>query len=122
MEDDIIESRKQQLLKEIPALKAEILALYRSLDRKFGLHASDVPIEFGFDEARLGAYTPPGGGREEEFYFSLVFVGFLSRDSLHREDKLDLYKHEYAHYMQFHIEIPQEYQFKSGLHRSAWKY
>lgn len=122
MNDGIGESRKRQLRKEIPALQAEIQALYRSLDRKFNLHAADVPITFGFDETRLGAYTPPGGGREEGFYFSLLFVGFLSEDSLHRDDKLDLYRHEYAHYMQFHIEIPQEYQFQSGLHGSAWKY
>ena len=122
MDDLISESAKRQLRKEIPALKAEILALYRSLDRKFGLHAAEVPIEFGFDEERLGAYTSSGNGQEESFYFSLVFVGFLSRDSLHREDKLDLYKHEYAHYMQFHMDIPKEYRFRSGLHGSAWKY
>ena len=112
MDDLISESAKRQLRKEIPALKAEILALYRSLDRKFGLHAAEVPIEFGFDEERLGAYTSSGNGQEESFYFSLVFVGFLSRDSLHREDKLDLYKHEYAHYMQFHMDIPKEYRFR----------
>ena len=50
MDDSISENAKRQLRKEIPALKAEILALYRSLDRKFGLHAAEVPIEFGFDE------------------------------------------------------------------------
>ena len=35
---------------------------------------------------------------------------------------MDLYRHEYAHYMEHHITIPREYQWKPGLHGSAWKY
>lgn len=35
---------------------------------------------------------------------------------------MDLYKHEYAHYMQHQIVIPEEYRWQAGTHGSAWKY
>ena len=41
---------------------------------------------------------------------------------LKKEDRLDLYKHEYAHYMQYNFHIPSEYQWQHGTHGSAWKY
>ena len=37
-------------------------------------------------------------------------------------DRIDLYKHEYAHYMQYHMEIPAKYHWQPGIHGSAWKY
>ncbi|MDO4621901.1 MAG: hypothetical protein Q4B22_03010 [Eubacteriales bacterium] len=66
--------------------------------------------------------APAINGKPEHFRFSLLFIGYLETGSLHRQDKLDLYKHEYAHYMQFHIDIPKEHQWQPGLHGSAWKY
>ena len=35
---------------------------------------------------------------------------------------MDLYKHEYAHYMQHNMTIPRQYQWQTGTHGSAWKY
>lgn len=29
---------------------------------------------------------------------------------------MDLYKHEYAHYMQAHMKIPEKYQWQTGKH------
>ncbi|MGN0362414.1 MAG: hypothetical protein ACI4ET_06190 [Bilifractor sp.] len=122
MDGDIDRISKKQLMDEIPALRAEIQALYRRLDRRFDLHGADVPMEFGFDGERLGAYTPALYGQKEQFYFSLLFIGYLHENALSKEDKLDLYKHEYAHYMQYHMDIPREYRFKGGIHGSAWMY
>ena len=41
---------------------------------------------------------------------------------LTKEDRLDLYKHEYAHYMRVNMKIPKEYEWQPGIHGSAWKY
>ena len=35
---------------------------------------------------------------------------------------MDLYKHEYAHYMQYNMDIPAKYNWQPGIHGSAWKY
>ena len=35
---------------------------------------------------------------------------------------MDLYKHEYAHYMRYNMHIPKQYQWQPGIHGSAWKY
>lgn len=35
---------------------------------------------------------------------------------------MDLYKHEYAHYMRYNMPIPKQYQWQPGIHGSAWKY
>lgn len=35
---------------------------------------------------------------------------------------MDLYKHEYAHYMQYNMDIPDKYNWQPGIHGSAWKY
>ena len=56
------------------------------------------------------------------FIFSLLFIGYAVKNPLKKEDRLDLYKHEYAHYMQHNFHIPQEYQWQHGTHGSAWKY
>ena len=118
----ITQEQMRVLQKEIPILTAEIRALYRELDRKYHLFGALVPITFGFDRDLLGSYTRAGNDEEEHFHFSLLFIGRSVAKPLGKEDRLDLYKHEYAHYMEHYIEIPKEYQWQPGLHGSAWKY
>ena len=101
---------------------AQIRFLYQKLDRQLGLNGAKVPITFGFDTDRLGAYTPGFGQDEEEFHFSLLFIGYCVAKPLSKDDRMDLYKHEYAHYMQYNFHIPSEYQWQHGTHGSAWKY
>ena len=110
------------LQKEIPILTAEIQTLYRDLDRKFHLNGAKVPLTFGLETDLLGSYTRAGADEPEHFHFSLLFVGRSVEHPLGREDRLDLYKHEYAHYMQYHMTIPKEYLWQPGIHGSAWKY
>ena len=101
---------------------AEIRFLYQKLDRQLGLNGAKVPITFGFDTDRLGAYTPGFGQDEEEFHFSLLFIGYCVAKPLSKDDRMDLYKHEYAHYMQYNMDIPDKYNWQPGIHGSAWKY
>ena len=101
---------------------AEIRFLYQKLDRQLGLNGAGVPITFGFDTDRLGAYTPDFGQDEEEFHFSLLFIGYCVAKPLSKDDRMDLYKHEYAHYMQYNMDIPDKYNWQPGIHGSAWKY
>ena len=110
------------LQREIPILTAQIKALYTELDRKFHLHGAKVPITFGIEENLLGSYTQAGNGEEEHFHFSLLFAGYAAPHPLGKEDRMDLYKHEYAHYMQYNMDIPKEYTWQPGIHGSAWKY
>ena len=102
--------------------EAQIRALFQTLDRKFGLRGASVPIRFGYDEAVLGSYTPASAHEKEGFYFSLLFIGYAVKKPLSKEDRLDLYKHEYAHYMQYNMKIPAQYNWQAGKHGSAWKY
>jgi len=117
---------KQQMFKmlhdEEPIIRAEITALYSVLDHKLGLHGADVPITFDMDEKALGSYLPPSYDDEEQFKFSLFFVGFCLNEQLSKADRINLYKHEYAHYMTRYIPIPSEYTWQPGVHGSAWKY
>ena len=117
---------KKDMLKllhnEEPVLRAEITALYSVLDHKLGLHGADVPITFGMDEKALGSYLPPSYDNEEQFQFSLFFIGFCMNNQLTKADRVNLYKHEYAHYMTRHISIPEKYNWQPGVHGSAWKY
>lgn len=113
---------RQILQKEIPIIEANIRALYKELDKKYHLSGAQIPITFGFDKDVLGSYTKEGVGEEEHFHFSLLFVGYAVKNPLSKEDRLDLYKHEYAHYMAQNMEIPKEYTWQPGLHGSAWKY
>lgn len=113
---------KRVLEKETPILTAEIRALYKELDKKFHLRGAKVPITFGWEEDTLGAYTRAGDGEEEHFHFSLLFVGYGVDHPLSHEDRMDLYRHEYAHYMQYNMVIPKEYTWQSGTHGSGWKY
>lgn len=110
------------LQKEIPILTAQIQALYAELDKKFHLNGAGIPISFGFDKDLLGSYTQAGNGKKEHFHFSLYFLGYSVEHPLSKEDRLDLYKHEYAHYMQYNYEIPKQYEWQPGIHGSAWKY
>lgn len=108
-----IDSNIRKLLEnETKIHTAEIRFLYQKLDRQFGLNAAKVPINFGFDEDRLGAYTPGLGNDEEEFYFSLLFIGYSLAKPLSKADRMDLYKHEYAHYMQYNMDIPDKYNWQ----------
>lgn len=110
------------LQKDIPVLTAQIRALYKELDRKFGLCGATIPIRFGFETDLLGSYTRNGIGEEEHFHFSLLFIGYAVEHPLGKEDRMDLYRHEYAHYMQYNMEIPKQYTFQPGIHGSEWKY
>ena len=110
------------LQKDIPILTAQIRALYTELDKKFHLRGAQIPITFGYDTDLLGSYTQSGINTEEHFHFSLLFAGYGVEKPLSKEDRLDLYKHEYAHYMRANMKIPKEYEWQPGIHGSAWKY
>jgi hypothetical protein len=112
----------RQLEKEIPVLTRKIRSMYSKLDQTWNLNASLVPITFGFETDVLGSYTPAVGDRKEEFHFSLVFAGYLDALPIQKEDRRDLFLHEYAHYMQYNMDIPKEHDWKPGKHGSAWKY
>ena len=113
---------RQRLQKEIPILTALIQNLYQELDRKFHLNGAKIPVTFGFETDSLGSYTRQSAHEKEHFHFSLLFVGYSVEHPLSRDDRMDLYKHEYAHYMQAHMKIPEKYQWQTGKHGSAWKY
>lgn len=110
------------LQKETLILTAQIRALYRELDRKFHLRGAELPITFGCEKDLLGAYKRPHNGEKEHFHFSLLFVGYAVEHPLSKEDRMDLFKHEYAHYMQYNMHIPEQYTWQTGTHGSAWKY
>ena len=110
------------LEKETPILIAQIRALYRELDKKFHLQGAKVPITFGFETDSLGSYNQNGHGQKEHFHFSLFFIGYAVKNPLSKEDRMDLYKHEYAHYMRYNMSVPKQYQWQPGIHGSAWKY
>ena len=59
---------------------------------------------------------------KEHFHFSLLFVAYGVNNPLSKEDRIDLFKHEYAHYMQYNMRIPEKYKWQAGTHGSAWKY
>lgn len=119
---ELNEQLYQMMDREIPVLSAEIQALYAKLDKQFGLHGADVRLKFGYKEDTLGSYTPSRNGESDFFLFSLLFVARCVAKPLSKEDRIDLYLHEYAHYMQFNMEIPKEYNWQPGIHGSAWKY
>ena len=110
------------LQKETTILTAQIRALYKELDKKYHLRGAQIPITFGFETDALGSYTRAGHHEKEHFHFSLLFVGYGVKNPLSKEDRIDLYKHEYAHYMQYNMEIPKKYTWQPGIHGSAWKY
>ena len=112
----------QALQKEIPVLTAQIRSLYAEFDKKFHLNGAKIPITFGMEPDLLGSYTRGSYHEKEHFHFSLLFIGYAVKNPLKKEDRLDLYKHEYAHYMQHNFHIPAEYQWQHGTHGSAWKY
>lgn len=113
---------RQRLQKEIPILTAIIQNLYKEFDRKFHLNGAKVPVTFGFDTDTLGSYTRRSAHEEEQFHFSLFFIGYGVKNPLSKEDRMDLFKHEYAHYMQYNMGIPEKYKWQAGTHGSAWKY
>ena len=113
---------RRQLQNEIPVLTAQIRSLYLEYDKKFHLNGAKLPITFGFDKQLLGSYTQASLDTSEHFHFSLLFAGYAVEKPLSKEDRLDLFKHEYAHYMCAHMNIPKEFEWQPGLHGSAWKY
>ena len=113
---------KNNLQKEIPIFTAMIRDLYEKLDKKFHLNGASVPVTFGYDVEKLGAYTRKSAHEKEHFYFSLPFIAYEVKNPLSKEDRMDLFKHEYAHYMQYNMEIPEKYKWQAGTHGSAWKY
>ena len=113
---------RQRLQKEIPILRALIQNLYEELDRKLHLNGAKVPITFGYDTDTLGSYTRRSAHEKEHFHFSLLFIAYGVKNPLSKEDRIDLFKHEYAHYMQYNMKIPAQYNWQSGKHGSAWKY
>lgn len=112
----------QLLHKEAPILEKEIHALYLELDKKTRLHGADLPIEFVLDEKTLGAYVPKHMDEPEHFNFSLLFIGYALNEQITKEERLELYKHEYAHYMSHYISIPKDIAFKAGVHGSDFIY
>ena len=118
----IDQTLSQALQKEIPILTAQIRSLYAEFDKKFHLNGAKIPITFGMEPDLLGSYTRGSCHEKEHFHFSLLFIGYAVKNPLKKEDRLDLYKHEYAHYMQYNFHIPSEYQWQHGTHGSAWKY
>ena len=85
-----IDNNLQHLLEnETKIHLAEIRFLYQKLDRQLGLNGARVPITFGFDTDRLGAYTPGFGQDEEEFHFSLLFIGYCVTKPLSKDDTKD---------------------------------
>lgn len=78
----IDENIRRLLENEVKIHLAEIRFLYEKLDHKFGLHAARIPVTFGFEEDSLGSYTPKAGQNEEEFHFSLLFIGYCVENPL----------------------------------------
>ena len=113
---------RQRLQKEIPILRALIQNLYEEMDRKLHLNGAKVPITFGYDTDTLGSYTRRSAHEKEHFHFSLLFIAYGVKNPLSKEDRIDLFKHEYAHYMQYNMQIPEKYKWQAGTHGSAWKY
>ena len=98
---------RQRLQKEIPILRALIQNLYEELDRKLHLNGAKVPITFGYDTDTLGSYTRRSAHEKEHFHFSLLFIAYGVKNPLSKEDRIDLFKHEYAHYMQYICRFPK---------------
>ena len=48
--------------------------------------------------------------------FPFCFIGYAVKP-LSKEDRLDLYKHEYAHYMQYNMKIPAQYNWQANWER-----
>ena len=102
--------------------EAQIRALFQTLDRKFGLRGLlylSALVTMKLYLALIPLLLPT---KKESFYFSLLFIGYAVKKPLSKEDRLDLYKHEYAHYMQYNMKIPAQYNWQAGKHGSAWKY
>ena len=118
----IDQTLSQALQKEIPIHTAQIRSLYAEFDKKFHLNGAKIPITFGMEPDLLGSYTRGSCHEKEHFHFSLLFIVYPVNIPLKKEDRLDLYKHEYAHYMQYNMDIPDKYNWQPGIHGSAWKY
>lgn len=119
---DMTSSERLLYQKDIPVLLQEIHTIYAAFDKRFGLRGADLPVFFKNEESELGSYIPESDDQEEGFTFSLYYIAYSSKHALSKEDKWDLFRHEYAHYMNRHMEIPKEYLFEPGIHGSSWRY
>ena len=68
----------------------------RRLDKITGSHGADLPIKFGNSKSRLGYFSY--GNEYFGFYFSNYY---LMDTNFPVEGKMDLIRHEYAHYLDY---------------------
>ncbi len=83
----------------------------RKMDKITGLDGASLPIEFGYGRTRLGYFKLDKNRKPEKFYFSKAYLedeGFLHQEAI------DLFRHEYAHYMDWMI-------FGQLGHGKTWK-
>ena len=102
--------------------EAQIRALFQSLTASLVFGELLYPFASATMKLYLALIHRLSAHEKESFYFSLLFIGYAVKKPLSKEDRLDLYKHEYAHYMQYNMKIPAQYNWQSGKHGSAWKY
>lgn len=76
-----------------------IRGVFKELDLRTGLHAASLPIVFNRSLCVLGRFVHTSDGKKW-FVFS---KSFLDDTSFAYESALDLFKHEYAHYMSYVI-------------------
>ena len=87
-----------------------IRAELKRLDTITGLRGSELPIKFGYAKHTLGKFCYRDKG-DMEFYFSNFY--FLD-DKFPIEEKLDVIRHEYAHYYDYILN-------GSSSHGANWK-
>ena len=69
----------------------------KKLDNKTGLAGASLPIELGQAKKRIGCFVSNSNG-PINFYFSMFY---LNNPEVDLDDKIDLIRHEYAHYMDY---------------------
>ncbi|MDO5155297.1 MAG: hypothetical protein Q4D51_04970 [Eubacteriales bacterium] len=99
-----------------------IRSLFHTLDTKFNLYGADLPVTLDYDTEIRGAYIPTSDSVIEGFSFSLLHIGYALKNSLSKEDRNELFKIEYAHYMAAHLPIPDEHKATENDPNRAWKY
>lgn len=89
--------------------EARIRAEIRRLDRMTGLHGSELQIKFTRSHRTLGSYT--AYDRNPYFEFSAFH---FDNPAIPDEMKLDVIRHEYAHYMEHML-------YNQVSHSATWK-
>lgn len=82
----------------------------RRIDQKTGLNAASLPISFGNAKCYLGYFSYPND-KSLKFYFS---NHYFTDPMFPVEEKLDVIRHEYAHYMDYMLN-------GSSSHGPRWK-